>query len=322
METPVFRLGLVGFSQREEQRLRASAAEDRQVDWRCGRPEGADAWLINGARISQVVAHRVRVVGSDGTNSAAALLLDVSSRPVAIATPAPQQCQQLVAHTFDASQAGSLSSCLAVLDARLARLRRLYRTASHLVQHNGTVGKAIYELRAGTQMLAVADMKGTVFISPQAGEAQFRQAAWHHRARKMVLVPTEFEKHALAELLWAYGTRTRLELLPARYRDSLIYLRRPPRVPSDLVGDVHLRIIRALAEQPLSMPDLLDGIGVDEITLARSLAALYLVGSITTNPERAWASSERGTLWSSRAGSLDDQPPPSRDGLPSTAPLF
>jgi hypothetical protein len=325
METPVFRLGLVGFSQREEQRLRSGISEYRHAHWRCGRPEGADAWLINGARMSQIVANRVRVVGADGPNTAAALLLDVSSRPVAIALPAPQQCQQLVAHIFDPNQAGRLSTCLATLDVGLARLRRVYRTASHLVEHNATVGKAIYELRAGAQVLAVADMKGTVFISPQAGETQFRQAAWHHRARKTVAVPTDFEKHPLAELLWAYSTRTRRDLLPARYRDSLVYLRRPPRVPSELVGDVHLRIIRALAEQPLRMPDLVDTIGADDTTLARSLAALYLVGSITTNPERAWASSERGALWSSRVGLLNDATPPSRqdqDGRPSTAPLF
>ena len=323
METPVFRLGLVGFNEREEQQLRAGAAAYRQVQWRCGPVEGADAWVIKGARVARILDNRLRVIASDGTNTGAAFLLDVASRPVAISTPAPQQVQQLVPLFFDPAQDGGLALGLAALDAALAPQRRQYWTASHLVEHNATVGKALYELRAGTQVLAIADLKGTVYISPQASEEQFDHAVWRHRARKSVDVPPEFERHSLAELLWAYATRTTRELLPARYRDSLIYLRRPPRVAAQLVGDVHLRIIRELAVEAASMARLAEKIGVDANTLARSLAALYLVGSITTNPERAWSASDRGSLWS-RAGTLNDALPDSKheDGLPSTAPLL
>jgi hypothetical protein len=323
METPVFRLGLVGFSEREEQQIRAGAAAYPQVDWRCGRAEGADAWLIKGARIARIQDNRLRVVASDGTSMGAAFLLDIGSRPVAIATPAPQQVLQLVPRSFDPAQEGGLAMGLSALDAALASLRRRYWTASHLVEHNATVGKALFELRAGAAVLAIADMKGTVFISPQATEQEFDYAVWKHRARKTVDVPPQFERHALAELLWAYATRTERDLLPARYRDSSIYLRRPPRVPQESVGDVHLRIIRELAVDAASMANLGQRIGVDGKALARALAALYLVGSVTTNPERAWSASDRGSLWSSRAASLHDALPTSRqeDGLPSTAPL-
>lgn len=324
METPVFRLGLVGFNDREEQFLRAGAAAYRPAQWRCGRAEGADAWMIKGARIARILDNRLRVIASDGTNAGGAYLLDVTSRPAAIATPAPQQVQQLVPLFFDPAQEGGLAGGLSSLDAQLARLRRQFWTASHLVEHNATVGKALFELRAGAAVLAIADMKGTVFISPRATEQEFDFAVWKHRARKMVEVPPDFERHSLAELLWAYATRTRKDLLPARYREYSIYLRRPPRVPQELIGDVHLRIIRELAVDADSLASLVDRIGADRKTLERSLAALYLVGSVTTNPERAWSSSERGSLWS-RAGTLNDAMPTSRqdhDGLPTTAPLL
>ena len=322
METPVFRLGLVGFNEREEQLLRAGAAAYRQVDWRCGRAEGADAWVIKGARIARIQDNRLRVIASEGTSTGAAFLLDAGSRPVAIATPAPQQVAQLVPLFFDPAQDGALAGALAALDAQLHRLRRQFWAASLLVEHNATVGKALYELRAFDRVLAVADMKGAVHISPQATGEQFDQAVWRHRARKSVEALPDFERHALAELLWAYATRTRRDLLPARYKDHSVHLRRPPRVPAELVGDVHLRIVRELAIGPASMASLAEKIGVDDKTLARSMAALYLVGSVTTNPERAWSSSEQGSLWSTRSGAFNAAPGPDTDGMPSTAPLM
>jgi len=207
METPVFRLGLVGFNEREEQLLRAGAAAYRQVDWRCGRAEGADAWMIKGARIARIQENRLRVVASEGTNTGAAFLLDAGSRPVAIATPAPQQVAQIAPLFFDPAQEAALAGALAALDAQLDRLRRQYWAASLLVEHTPTVGKALYELRTFDQVLAVADMKGAVHIAPKATSDQFDHAVWRHRARKSVEVLPDFERHPLAELLWAYATR-------------------------------------------------------------------------------------------------------------------
>jgi hypothetical protein len=326
METPVFRLGLVGFNEREEQLLRAGAAAYRQVDWRCGRAEGADAWVIKGARIARIQDNRLRVVASEGTNTGSAFLLDVGSRPVAIATPAPQQVAQLAPLFFDPAQDAALAGALATLDAQLDRLRRQYWAAALLVEHNATVGKALYELRTFDQVLAVADMKGTVHIAPGATSDQFDHAVWRHRARKSVEALADFERHPLAELLWSYATRTRRDLLPARYKDQSIHLRRPPRVPAERVGDVHLRIVRELAVGPASMAGLAEKIGVDDKTLERSMAALYLVGSVTTNPERAWSTSEQGALWSTRSGAFNaaslQAPGPDTEGMPSTAPLM
>lgn len=325
MEIPVFRLGLVGFGVSEERQLRDLAARYKQAQWRCGRAEGADAWLINGARVARMHDSRARIVASDETGSGTALLIDLGSRPTAVAAPAPQLVQQLVGLSFDLRQRETVASCLAALDRRLAPMRSLYGVAALLVKGNPTVGNAVYELRAGTQLLAIADMKGKVFISPDVGAQQLQHAEWKHRARKMVDVPMDFAQHALSELLWTYATRTRIDLLPERYLECRIYLRRPPRVRPDLLDDAHLRIIRELAVAPSDFTELLDRVGVDPRTLRRALAALYRVGSITSNPERVWSASLEGTMWSTRAALLDDAGETTfsrpADGHPSTTPL-
>ncbi|HEX7891003.1 MAG TPA: hypothetical protein VF522_16735 [Ramlibacter sp.] len=325
MELPVFNLGLVGFGVAEERQIRERAARYKQAHWRCGRAEGADAWLINGARVARMTDSRARIIGTDDTGSGAAQLLDVATRPTAVAMPAPQLLQQMVGISFDLRQPDTVAACLAALDGSLAPVRRLFGVAALLVKGSATVGNAVYELRAGAQLLAVADMKGRVYVSPDVGDEQLRRAAWKHRARNMVELPTDFAEHGLSELLWSYTTRTRLDLLPERYLECRIFLRRPPRVRPELLDDQHLRVIRELAVAPADFTELLDRIGMDPKTLRRALAALYRVGSITSNPDRVWTTSLEGTMWSTRAALLDDEGETNfsrpADGHPSTAPL-
>lgn len=324
METPVFRLGLVGFDENEEQLLEQGVGRYRQVRWRCGPPEGADAWMLNSPRAGRVHGSCVRVIASRHAGDGATLMLDLASRPTAVLAPAPQALQQLAGLSFELRSRESVAACLAALDRRLERLRTLYWVAAHLVKCNEMVGKAVYELRAGAQLLAIADMKGTVSILPGLREEQLDQATWKHRARTMLEVPADFDQHALAELLWIYATRTRVNLLPERYTDCPLYLRRPPRVPTALVEDVHLQVIRELAIAPTRFIDLADRTGLDAKVLGRALAALYYVGSVTSNPERAWAASQQGGIWSSRASLRDEGAQPFRtpsEGQPSTTPL-
>ena len=323
MEIPVFRLGLVGFDAREEKMLRDTARRYRAVSWQCGRPEGADAWVVNGARVGRVQGTTARVIASQQAREGAALVLDVASRPSAVAAPVPQALQQLTRLSFSL-EADAFLACLADLDRRLSRLRRMYWVAAHLVKCNEIVGKAVYELRTGGQLLAVADMKGTVSVLPGFSEEQIEQAVWKHRARKMLEVPADFEQCSLAEILWTYTTRTRRDLLPEHYREVPVYLRRPPRVPTEMLDDVHLRVVRELAIGPARFLDLADRTEIDAQALAAALAALYYVGSITSNPERAWAASHN-SAWASRTSRMDEAGPAftaPREGQPSTTPLI
>jgi hypothetical protein len=324
IETPVLRLGLIGFNKLQEQRLALCAAQYRHAHWRPAPIDGADAWLVNGARIARVSQAGVRVIASEETIGGTALLLDVSSRPTAIAEPAPHVVDGMIRHRMDLKNPQTVIACLASLDSELARMRRLYWTAASLVEGNATVGRAVYELRAGAHLLAIADMKGFVYCCPDAPAESFQRATWKHRARKSIDVPDDFEKHVLSELLWEYLTRTRRDLLPQRYRECPIHLRRPPRVPPHLVHDLHLTVIRELAVAPLTFSDLMDALDLEDKRLARALAALYFVGSITSNAERAWNATQHQSAWSSRAEipqtGCDDKYR-SHEGQPSTAPM-
>jgi hypothetical protein len=76
-------------------------------------------------------------------------------------------------------------------------------------------------------------------------------------------------------------------VLPNHYRTSLLYYRRPPRVPQLAVTDSHLLLMRELACAPATFDALQERCALDSRQLARDLAALYFVGSITSNPRRA-----------------------------------
>jgi hypothetical protein len=323
METAVLRLGLAGFSGGEERAIRDHAAKDRNVHWLAGRTEGADAWLVNGARVTAAHGAHVRVMCDDGSGRAVPVVLDTASRPTAFASPVPQHASDRLHHEFDLRRPATLGLVLAALGRDLHPAKLCFWTAAHILAHHSTIGKAMFELQADGEMLAVVDMKGEVAISTSASESSLDRAAWKHRARKSVHVPGSFQRCPLPELLWRYTTRTRRDLLPERYRDAVVFFRRPPRVGAELVGDVHLVVSRELALGPMTLAELQAATRIGEDDIARALADLYYVGSITSNPERAWKGSVRSGPWSSRMGLLPSEP----GALPqetrhTTAPLL
>lgn len=326
METAVLRLGLAGFSADEQETIRKVASGLRQADWQCGGPDGADAWLVNSERITSAQGTQVRLASTDAALRPAPILIDSASRPTAFAGAAAAQLPAPL--RFDLARPETLVLVLQQLDRELHAAKTRYWTAAHIIANHATIGKAMFELRAGQELLAVVDMKGDVAISPVAPESSFEKAAWKHRARKTVSIPDHFQRCPLAQLMWQYTTRTRQELLPERYRDGSIYFRRPPRVEPELITDTHLSITRQLALGPTSLRELQSALGIGQLVASRALADLYFVGSITSNPERAWQRSVRGVLWASRPASLEAaEPTPIYKGVVpdaphSTAPLL
>lgn len=325
METAVLRLGLAGFSALEVRSIRDAADKDRQVHWLVtSGTEGADAWLVHGARVSAVHGAHVRVTCDDGAGRAFPVVLDTASRPTAFAMPAPQDIPAKLHREFDAKRPATLGLVLASLGRDLHPAKLCFWTAAHILAHHSTIGKAMFELQADNEVLAVVDMKGEVAVSIAASEASLDRATWKHRARKSVHIPGSFQRFSLPELLWRYTTRTRRDLLPERYREAAIFFRRPPRVGPQLVDDVHLIVSRELALGPMTLGELHAATKIDEDAIARALADLYYVGSITSNPERAWKGSVRSGPWSSRMGLLPASEPGAlpQETRHTTAPLL
>jgi hypothetical protein len=87
--------------------------------------------------------------------------------------------------------------------------------------------------------------------------------------------------------MWQYTDRTQRDVLPKHYRNGLLYYRRPPHLPQRLLRNSHLLIMRELMLAPATFEQLQQRCGMGERRLARELASLYFVGSITSNPKRA-----------------------------------
>jgi DNA-binding transcriptional ArsR family regulator len=109
-------------------------------------------------------------------------------------------------------------------------------------------------------------------------------------------VPQNFARASLALLMWRYVSRSPRDLLPVRYRTGSIYFRRPPRIDPVLVDEEHLLVMRELAIRPASYDELKARLDMQDVVLARTLAALYYVGSITANRLRAGPTPVAGEL--------------------------
>ena len=81
--------------------------------------------------------------------------------------------------------------------------------------------------------------------------------------------------------------RTQRALLPRHYHSGLIYYRRPPRLPQQYLTDSHLLVMRGLMLQPATVKELQQRCGMGDERMARELAALYFVGTVTSNAKRA-----------------------------------
>jgi hypothetical protein len=118
-----------------------------------------------------------------------------------------------------------------------------------------------------------------------------------------VKVPGNWPRSSVSQLMWQYALRTQRDLLPPHYRNQPLYFRRPPRLPQRQLRDAHLLLLRELVAQPgMNFQQLQQATGLAEGPLARHLAALYVVGSITANARRAEGGSPRRPIEDSAPG--------------------
>jgi hypothetical protein len=133
-------------------------------------------------------------------------------------------------------------------------------------------------------------------VLPSVRPANFDVAVWTRIDRERVKVPANFARASLAELMWRYVSRSPRPLLPDRYRQGPIFFRRAPRLDPVLVGEEHLLVMRELAIQPASYDALKARLSMPDAVLERALAALYYVGSVTSNRSRAGPTTVAATL--------------------------
>jgi len=285
IELPILRLGLAGFTADQQhavhRMLRAGAGETSS--WELSDLDGADALWINGARTQLVGSDRLRV--ASGVPSERALQINMADvdRPLAFAQPLPTGFEALC--SFDPASAAGMAGALAQFEEWLKPLIAQFWLASHIVEHQAALGTGKFELRLNTELLAVVDMHGEAAVRANARPEDFDGGMWRASARHTV--PEDFVCSSLSWLMWQYARRTQRDVLPRHYRAGLLYFRRAPRLAQRELENSHLLIMRELMLAPATFDDLQQRCGFDARRLAQLLGALYLVGSITSNPRRA-----------------------------------
>lgn len=305
-EFPVLRLGLAGFSAQSRQVIEAAlqTAVPAGVAWRLDRLADADAWWVNGAKLLLRGDGTLRVGSGSPSEPALYLNLREVDRPIAFAQPVAVPDIQ-PALTFMADSAAGMKAVLDKFTERLMHLASQFCLAGRILENEAALGAGIYHVSHEGVLLAVVNLQGEIGVSAKARPDDFEDAVWSRRPAAAAGIPPGFVRTSLSQLMWQYALRTRQDVLPRRYRSGLLYFRRPPRLPHNMLKDSHLLLIRELSQAPTSFEALQQRTGMASTALARDLAALYLVGSVTSNPKRAAPGAAAG-------GAIDSRP-----GLPS-----
>lgn len=297
-EFPVLRLGMAGFSTAQVEELSAGLHLASSGSWEIGDFTTADAWWLNGARIQLLPDNIVRVAPGQAGGRPLDLALHDVDRPLAFAEPVAVPGLEPLC-TFQTNSVVSMAAVLERFDAWLGPVVAQFCLASSILDQESVLGPGIHHVIANGQLIAVVNLRGETGVLPTAGPVDFEDAMWRRLPTLSESIPDHFVRCSLSFLMWQYALRTSRDILPKRYRTSPLYFRRPPRLAHRLLTDSHLLLLRELAAQGGTFLSLQQRTGMDPGTLAHGLAALYVVGAITTNPRRA------AELLASRPGGPD-----------------
>ena len=287
IELPVLRLGLAGFGVEQKAALNAMlqrSAPGRHV-WQIGSFTDADAWWIHGARAQLAGRQTIRITPAIPTERSLQINVEEADRPMAFSVPlafTPFEPH----NSFDPASLSSVNNVLEKFESWLQPVAAQFSLAGRILEHESVLGSGIYHVMLGQRLLAIVDMHGEVGVIPSAGPADFDDAMWV-RQPGASQIPEAFVRASLSELMWQYAVRTTRDVLPKRYRDRTLYFRRAPRIAQRLLSDSHLLVIRELAAGSANFMELQQHTGMGADALARVLAALYLVGTVTSDPKRA-----------------------------------
>jgi hypothetical protein len=287
-DSPTLMLGVVGFSRGQElviEKLLADRA-DAAVAWRIGALAQADAWWANGARTQPLDDGSLCIDPGEPGGRQVRLAPGDVSRPIAFSMPLASRDFE-PAYSFRIDDPASMASVLQVMQTKwLAGTAVRLELAGRLIAAEHSLAGQDHELVGGGRVLAMLLRTGDVALMPGLTLDDLDDASWRSAPATAASIPASFQRTSISDLVWSFALRSQADLLPARYRSNPIYFRRPPKVAQALVGDEHLLVSRELALGPASFAELEDRTGLPSTELARALAALYLAGSITSNPRR------------------------------------
>ena len=308
IEIPALRLGLAGYTEAQQQTAAdmAAAAATAHAVWQLAPFAEADAWWLEGSRAMVMQNQHLRVQPAVPSGRSVQLALADVDRPVAFTLPIAAPGFK-PAVTFDMGQHKAGVAVLHQFAQWLQPMLAQFALASSITEHQPTLAAGSWEVLRGSDLLAVVDLRLGAGVLPGVTPAEFAEASWCIRDHGAVVIPPNYVRGSVSQLMWQYAQRTQRDLLPPHYRSQKLYFRRPPRLPQRLLRDAHLLLMRELSAQPgMDFSELQQSTGLGEAQLARYLSALYVVGSITSNPRRASGAGAR------LPGARDSAPAPSQ----------
>jgi len=291
IEIPVLRLGMAGYTGEQQKfaSAAAAAASNGRARWEIAAFTEADGWWLDGGRTVLLPDQHLRVQPATASDRPVQLALSDVDRPVAFSVPVTAPGFK-PAVTFQLGEQGDTTRVLNLFADWLQVMLSQFALASSIAENQPRLASGSWEVLRGSDLLAVVDLKLGAGVRPGVTSKDFVEASWCIRDHGAVVIPPGYPRASVSQVMWQYAQRSERELLPSHYRSQPLYFRRPPRLPQRQLKDAHLLVIRELAANPgLNFNGLQQATGLGTEALARVLSALYVVGSITSNPKRASA---------------------------------
>jgi DNA-binding transcriptional ArsR family regulator len=289
VEQPILGLGLLGFTEPVGQRLQLWAGQTPVgwPQWRIADPHLADAWMIAGDAVEVLGRDELVIRHPHGSGERLTLNRAEVDRPLAFAAPLPDGFAS--AEFFESDNENSVRQRLQRFEAWLRPLRTQFALGAQLFDRMGQLrAGGVVHVSLDRKLLAVIDIaRWQAALSIPARPVDLTMAEWTFGGQLSRDVPPSFIRLPLHRVMWSYAVRTRRDLLPQRYREQRIYLRRVPRLPAHWFDAFHLTLMRELMERPATFAQLLERMPSDEQVLSHHLAALYQGGALTTDAESA-----------------------------------
>jgi hypothetical protein len=297
IEVPVLRLGLAGYTEAQHKTAAdiAAAASSARARWEVAPFAEADAWWLEGSRTLLMANQHLRVQPAVPSGRSVQLALADVDRPVAFSLPITAPGFK-PAVTFNMGEKAGGVAVLNQFTNWLQTVVSQFALASSIADQQPTLNSGSWEVLRDSQLLAVVDLKLGAGVMPGVTAKDFEQASWCIRDLGAVSIPHNYPRVSVSQLMWQYAQRTERDLLPPHYRNQPLYFRRPPRLPQRQMKDAHLLVMRELVSNPgMNFSGLQQASGMGDEQLARVLSALYVVGSVTSNPKRAMGGGARTT---------------------------
>lgn len=294
-DTPLLRFGMIGFtaSQRRQIEGMVAALPAQTALWQPGVMAEADAWLVCGEKTRALSTsattgiESLRILAGLPSERAVTLNLHQIDRPLAFSLPMHDPAMEPL-FTFEAASPDSVQKVLKQLEVCLQSLRSQFTLGKQLIEREPELKAATYHVLHGGKLLAVMDfISWKIGLRPDADPQQLEAAIWEKRPTEARDIPGNFLMTSVAQLRWIYAQHTLRDVLPRRYRHSLIYLRQSPQVPLSWLTDSHLLLIHELSIRPASFENLAERTELSYEQLTRGLASLFFAASLTTTPEKA-----------------------------------